>query len=92
MSNSIALPRLRTKRKKRKPPRPQFWWTLFWVIWCAVLMVYDAMSMFDDLSAGKNFTAVMDAGAVLLMYAMLRYWYWKPFKQELELWRKDDEE
>jgi hypothetical protein len=81
---SIALPRLRARRKRRKPPGPFFWWTLFNVIWCVAFTGFDLIEAFlRDLLFPLAFAG--------LQAAFLAYW-WRLFRREWERWRRDDDD
>jgi hypothetical protein len=81
---SIALPRLRVRRKRRKPPGPMFWWTLFNVVWCV------AFTGFDLIMALLHHSALALAFAGF-QAAFLTFW-WHLFRREWDRWRKDDDD
>lgn len=78
--NSIALPL--TRRKKWKPPRPQFWIALFAVI---VEFALTAIAIYMANTKGLKWLSVMPFRIFWTVYV----YNW--FKRELEIWRKDNE-
>lgn len=84
-----ALPALKTKRKKRKPPHGRFWWYLGNLTYCMVFGVWNLMNTFDTDPTWVN--AISLACAFLLLYLAFSFW-WPLFKKELNKWHKDNEE
>lgn len=89
---TLALPFTRSRRRRWKPPRPEFWTALFFVLWCIGFGVYDLLCAIDFLSSGNSVEIISGVFNVLLgvwMLWALNFW-WRRFMYEWHLWRRDD--
>lgn len=85
---AIALPRIRVRRKKLKPPRPQFWEALFWVtlaFWCIFCCTWGVLK---NIQAGLIVLVVWD-GAMLGLWSWILRREWRTFIHEWRIWRDD---
>jgi hypothetical protein len=85
VSLSIALPRVRAKRKRRKPPRPEFWRAFRWVLWDVAFAVWDLVAI------GWARWPVAMACFAAVMIVDFAVFSWPRFRRELDLWREDDD-
>jgi len=85
VTNSIALPRIKTKakRKRRKPMPPKLKFLIFWVVWCCFWLAWDVI----DYVMGPETKDLIYAG---IQAACLCFW-WPQFIREWNAWRKDNE-
>lgn len=83
MTYSIALPRAKAKRKRRKPMPPKLRWLLFWVCWCAFWTGYDLVKF---LGSGRMWDMIL-AGIMICWFCT----FWGDFKREWTAWWKDDD-
>ena len=89
--SEYVLPRAqaKTKRKKRKPPRPEFWYRLFWVAWDLFFGLMNFLNVVAYESIAVKIFCLTCGGVLLTAFVLSD---WPKFVREWELWRKDDEE
>jgi hypothetical protein len=89
---SIALPRIRSRRRRWKPPRPDFWLALFFVIWCIIFSIYDFLSGGSKLDDEKTYIVLIGVGQIIAGIWMLwcLHWWWRRFMREWDIWRRDE--
>lgn len=72
-------------RRRRKPPRRMFWFSLAMVCWDVVFAVSDLAAVtFASISP-------MTMAIALLWIAMLVAWDWPRLMREWERWRRDSD-
>lgn len=87
--SAFALPRVRAKRRKIKPPGPLFWWALAWVVWDAAFATWDFTFTVLDARDGDYTMAGLMALVGCAMVWLLVKWSWPRFRRELAKWKAD---
>jgi hypothetical protein len=91
-SESHALPRVRTRAKRRKPPRPQFWAALFCVTYLlGSVGTLVALAVLRDIPKGDAVMVGCETFGVFGVAVILHDCYWPWLRYEIELWRRDEE-
>lgn len=84
-----ALPRLKVKRKRRKPPGPRFWWALRWLVWDVMFLGWDIVWGLMASEDGAPFLAGLFF-AMAVLQALACGFFWKIFQAELRRWLDDE--
>lgn len=89
MTNSIALPRIKSRRKKRKPPSKAFILAIFFIVCDCFWLGYDLVYA---ITAKSPIYGMIAAAMMIACIAFPRYGAWYVFVREYTAWKKDNDD
>lgn len=87
---SIALPRVRARLKRRKPPGPAFWRALAWVAWDVFWILWDVGAFINGIAKARPVFAAISIACGFLLALCLRYIDGPRLVREWRRWMDDD--
>lgn len=83
--NSIALPKIKSKRKRKKPMPPWLIYRLLWLVFSLTLL---GLSTINISTQGATVTNVL----LFTFWIMMSVWDYYLFKMVWDKWRKDNDD